>query len=125
MTTTETTEVGKKYVSLCQEGKFEACLRDLYAKEAVSVEAWAPLGAERTSSGLAAIQAKGEAWARDHEIHEFNLSGPFPLDQRFAVYFRFDVTNKPSRRRIAMEEVGLFTVENGKIVREEFFYSGG
>ena len=47
------------------------------------------------------------------------------LERRFAVFFRFDLTNKPSQQRLAMEEVGLFTVENGKIVREEFFYSVG
>ena len=125
MTTTEITEIGKKYVSLCKEGKFEACLRELYSKDAVSVEAWAPPGVERIASGLAAIQAKGEAWVRDNEVHESEVSGPFPLDQRFAVHFRFEVTNKPSQRRMAMEEIGLFTVDGGKIVREEFFYTGG
>jgi hypothetical protein len=71
------------------------------------------------------LTAKGAAWVRDHQIHAIELSGPFPLDQRFAVFFRFDVTNKPSQRRISMEEVGLFTVESGKIVREEFFYAAG
>ena len=30
-----------------------------------------------------------------------------------------------SGKRMTMDEVGLFTIENGKIVREEFFYSGG
>jgi hypothetical protein len=34
------------------------------------------------------------------------------------------VTNKPSGKRMTMDEVGLFTIENGKIVREEFFYPG-
>jgi hypothetical protein len=121
----ETNEIAQKYVTLCKQGKFEACLRELFSKDAVSVEAFAPPGAGRSTSGLPAIVAKGEAWARDHEIHAFELSGPFPLDQRFAVYFRFDVTNKPSQRRLAMEEVGLFTIEDGKIVREEFFYAAG
>jgi hypothetical protein len=125
MTTTDTTEIGKKYVSLCKQGKFEACLQELFSKDAVSVEAWSPPGVEPITRGLAAIQAKGEAWAREHEIHAIDLSGPFPLDQRFAVFFRFDVTNKPSQRRISMEEVALFTIENGKIVREEFFYAAG
>lgn len=120
-----TSEIGQKYVSLCKQGKFEACLQELYSEDAVSVEAWAPPGVERIASGLAAIRAKGEAWARDHEIHAFEVSGPFPLDQRFAVHFRFEVTNKPSKRRMSMEEVGLFTIENGKIVREEFFYAAG
>lgn len=125
MTTNETAEIGQKYVSLCSEAKFEACLRELYSNDAVSVEAWSPPGVERIASGLAAIRAKGEAWGRDHEIHSLQVSGPFPNEQRFAVHFRLDVTNKPSGRRMAMEEVGVFTIEKGKIVREEFFYSAG
>jgi len=38
------------------------------------------------------------------------------------VRFAYDVTNKPSGRRYQMDEAGVFTVENGKITREEFFY---
>lgn len=125
MSTTETAEIGQKYVALCKEGKFEACLQELFAKDAVSVEAWAPPGVERIATGLPAIRAKGEAWGKDHEIHELEVKGPFPLDQRFAVFFRLDVTNKPSQRRISMEEVALLTVDSGKIVREEFFYAAG
>jgi ketosteroid isomerase-like protein len=120
-----TTEIGKKYVALCREAKFDACLQELYSKDAVSVEAWAPPGVDRIAAGLQAIQAKGEAWGRDHEIHRMELSDAFPLDNRFAVRFVLDVTNKPSNRRMSMEEIGLFTVENGKIVREEFFYNAG
>ena len=45
-----------------------------------------------------------------------------PNDNRFAVRFAFDVTNKPSGKRMKMDEIGLFTVEKGKITREEFFY---
>lgn len=125
MTTIETSTIAQKYVDLCKQGKFEACLQELFSENAVSVEAWTPPGAEPITRGLSAIQAKGEAWARDHQIHAIELSGPFPLDQRFAVFFRFDVTNKPSQRRLSMEEVGLFTIEGGKIVREEFFYAAG
>jgi hypothetical protein len=118
-------EVGQKYVALCKQAKFEACLQELFSKDAVSVEAWAPPGVERATSGLAAIIAKGEKWAQQHEVHSLELSGPFPFEQRFAVYFRFEVTNKPSQRKMTMEEVGLFTVENGQIVREEFCYAAG
>jgi hypothetical protein len=120
-----TTEVGKKYVAFCREGKFDACLQELYSEDAVSVEAWAPPGVDRVTTGLRAIQAKGEAWGRDHEIHRVELSDAFPLDDRFAVRFVFEVTNKPSNRRSTMEEIGVFTIENGKILREEFFYNAG
>jgi ketosteroid isomerase-like protein len=50
---------------------------------------------------------------------------PYPNDDRFAVRFTYDVTNKGSGQRFTMDEVGLFTVKDGKIVREEFFYSMG
>lgn len=123
--TTATNDIGNKYVAFCKEGKFEACLHELFSKDAVSVEAWVPDGVERIAKGLPAIRAKGEAWGRDNEVHKAEVAGPFPLDDRFAVYFDFEVTHKPSNRRISMQEVGLFTVENGKIVREEFFYSAG
>jgi SnoaL-like domain len=118
-------EVGRKYVALCKEGKFEACLRELFSKDAVSAEAWAPPGVERVATGLPAIVAKGEKWSQDNEIHSSELLGPFPFEERFAVLFRFEVTHKPSQRRMQMEEVGLFTVDGGKIVREEFFYTAG
>ncbi len=117
-------DIAQQYVRFCQQGRFDACL-ELFSEDAVSVEAWAPPGRDRTTTGLAGIRAKGEAWVRDHEIHSVEVSGPFPLDQRFAVVFRLDVTNKPSQRRHTMEEVALLTVEDGKITREEFFYSVG
>jgi len=36
-----------------------------------------------------------------------------------------DVTKKPSGKRMTLDELGLFTVRDGKIVREEFFYTDG
>ena len=53
------------------------------------------------------------------------MSGPYPNDDRFAVRFMFDVTEKPSGKRMKMDEIGLFVVKNDKITREEFFYTGG
>jgi len=44
---------------------------------------------------------------------------------RFVVGFKYDVTFKQSGQRMIMDEVGLYTIEHGKIVREAFFYSMG
>jgi len=116
-------EVGKKYVALCKEGKNEEALEALFAKDAISVEAGAPPGMGRSVEGLEAIRAKGKWWMENHTVHKAELSGPYPHDERFAVRFLYDITHKPSGKRISMDEVGLFTVENGKITREEFFYA--
>jgi ketosteroid isomerase-like protein len=118
-----THEIGKRYVELCQAGKNDACIDELFAKDAVSVEAVAMHGMERTVKGQDAIHGKSKSWNESNVVHSAEVVGPFPHDNRFAVRFNFDVTNKPSGRRMKMDEVGLFTVENGKITREEFFYS--
>ena len=117
-----TQEVADRYVKLCQQGKMEACLDELYAKNAVSVEAAPPPGGEKTAKGLDAIRAKGKTWGESHIVHKAEVNGPFPNENRFAVRFVIEITDKPSGKRSTMDEVGLFTVENGKITREEFFY---
>lgn len=118
-----TLEVAKKYVALCKEGKNEVILEEQFAKEAVSVEAGAPPGQERASKGLDAIRAKSKWWRENHTVHKAEVFGPYPHDDRFAVRFVYDITHKPSNKRFSMDEVGLFTVSNGKIVKEEFFYT--
>jgi SnoaL-like domain len=118
-------EVAKKFVDLCKEGKNGECLETLFATDAVSVEAAAPPGGDRTAKGLDAIRGKSKWWAENHTVHKAEVFGPYPHDDRFAVRFLYDVTHKPSGKRFTMDEVGLFTVVNGKITREEFFYPVG
>lgn len=119
-----TNEIANKLVELCRAGKGEDALK-LYAEDAVSVEAATMPGMDREAKGVAAIRAKGEWWFANHDIHAFHVTGPWPHDDRFIVGFQIDVTHKPSGQRVKMEEAGLYTVKNGKIVREEFFYASG
>lgn len=119
-----TQEIANKLVALCKQGKLQDA-KVLYAPDAVSVEASVPPGAQREAVGLAAIQAKGEWWSANHEVHSMTVAGPWPHDDRFIVGFKIDVTMKATGTRFTMEEMGLYTVRDGKIVREEFFYSAG
>ncbi|MEI9954286.1 MAG: nuclear transport factor 2 family protein [Pseudomonadota bacterium] len=118
-----TSEIAKKYFDLCQAHQNHAALETLFSSDAVSVEAAAMAGQPTEAKGLKAIAEKGKQWLENHEVHGSKLEGPWPNGNRFVVRFSYDVTNKPSGHRFQMEEAGLFTVENGKIVREEFFYS--
>ena len=118
-----TFEIGKKYVELCRAQQNHVALETMFSPDAVSVEALAMPGGSAEARGLKAIGEKSKQWVAEHEVHSAKVEGPWPNGNRFAVRFTYDVTNKPSGRRMQMDEVGLFTVENGKIVREEFFYS--
>jgi ketosteroid isomerase-like protein len=119
-----TMDIANKLVALCREGRNDEALTSLYAEHAVSVEAGAPPGGDAESKGLQAIRGKGEWWRDNHEVHSASVTGPWPHGNRFIVGFQVDVTFKPSGQRMKMDEVALYTVENGKIVREEFFYAG-
>jgi len=118
-----TLEIAKKYVDLCKANQHHTILETLFSPEAVSVEAVAMPNFPAEAKGVKAIAEKGKAWVDNHEIHSASVDGPWPNGNRFVVRFSYDVTNKPSGRRMQMDEVGLFTVENGKITREEFFYT--
>mgnify|MGYP003393908065 CR=1 FL=1 len=120
-----TTDVANQFVALCREGKEKEAQRLLYAEDAVSVEAGAPAGQKTEVKGLAAIHAKGEWWYANHEVHQVTITGPWPNGDRFILGFKIDVTPKATGQRFQMEEMALYTIRNGKIVREEFFYNMG
>ncbi|MGB9148881.1 MAG: SnoaL-like domain-containing protein [Burkholderiales bacterium] len=120
-----TMDIANKLVNFCKQGKNDEALNTLYADDAVSVEAGMPPGMDPEAKGKTAIKAKGDWWLANHEVHSASVTGPWPHGDRFIVGFQFDVTHKPSGQRMKMDEVGLYTVRNGKIVREEFFYSMG
>jgi ketosteroid isomerase-like protein len=115
-------EVGKKLVELCNQGKFEEATRTLYSKDIVSVEPMAMHSMPAETRGMEGVMAKGKWWVDNHEVHSSKAVGPYVARDQFIVEFDMDVTNKPSGKRMKMKETGIYTVKDGKVVREEFFY---
>ncbi|MEQ9325169.1 MAG: nuclear transport factor 2 family protein [Polyangiaceae bacterium] len=119
-------EVANKLVAYCKEGKNLECVDELYGEGIESVEAAAMGDQGRTQKGIEAIRGKNKWWVENHEVHSANVEGPWPHgDEKFAVRFTYDVTNKPSGNRMKMDEIAVYTVDGGKIVKEEFFYDMG
>ena len=118
-----TFEIAKKYVELCKSHQNHVAIETLFSPEVVSVEAASMPGSPAEVRGTKGVAEKGKQWMANHEIHSSKVEGPWPHGDRFIVRFTYDVTNKPSGRRMQMDETALFTVQNDKIVREEFFYS--
>ena len=84
-----------------------------------------PGGRERP---LDAVRKKGEWWEETHEVHGGSVEGPWPHGDRFIVRFKYDVTAKTgpmTGKRMQLDEAALYTVKNGKVVQEEFFYHMG
>ena len=118
-------EVGKKLVELCKQGQNDAAMQTLYSPDIVSVEAAEMPGLPREIRGIQGVAQKGQWWSENHVVHAQEVEGPWPHGDRFIVRFKYDVTNKPTNHRFQMDEVGLYTVADGKVVREEYFYPTG
>lgn len=117
-------EIANELVAGCRENRTTENLPKLYATDAVSVEA-ADMGNGRSMTGLAAIEGKHAWWNDNAEVHSASVDGPYLHgDDRFAVIFHLDVTMKGSGRS-HMDEVAVYHVAGGRIVREEFFYGDG
>ena len=120
-------DIANQLVAFCKEGKNLESINTLYADDVVSVEAAPPpAGGDRVTEGIEGVRGKNKWWSENHEIHSASVEGPWPHgDDRFAVRFTYDITNKPMNMRMQMDEIGVFHVADGKIVREEFFYQMG
>ncbi len=119
-------EVGTKLVELCKSGDFRGALEACYGEDIVSVEPVDMSGQGRETRGLEAVREKSAQWEATNEVHSCEVGGPYPHDDRFAVTFDIDVTPRAGPMegmRMRMQEVGLYTVKGGKVVREEFYYS--
>jgi ketosteroid isomerase-like protein len=120
-----TMEIGKELVALCRMGKNQEAIDRLYSPNIESVEPVAMRGMDQTQKGIQAIKEKNQWWVDNHQIHESTVEGPYPHGDRFILHFKYDVTPKQSGKRMTVDETGLYTVQNGKVVKVEFFYSMG
>lgn len=125
-----TKEIADQLVALCRAGRNLEAVDTLLSADVVSVEARGDETMPAQMSGRDVIRGKNQWWIANHKIHSADVKGPFPNGDRFTVIYNFVVTplaGPMAGRKVRMEEVALYTVSDGKITREEFFYdmSGG
>lgn len=118
-----TGEVADKLVELCSKGAFDEVVDNYYADDIVSIEPVGGEGMPARMEGLDAVKGKNQWWIDNHEVHAVQVDGPFVGDgDQFAVRFQLDVTPKMTGQRMKMVEMALYTVRDGKIAQEEFYY---
>jgi hypothetical protein len=119
--TLTTTEVAARFNELAKEGNWNKIQEELFAENAVSIE---PPGSPGLQSveGLPAIKQKGKDFENMvEEMHGGYSSDPLVTGNHFAVAMGMDVTMKGAGRS-KMDEIALYEVKDGKIVKEQFFY---
>ena len=115
------TEIAAAFTDLCKKGEFEAAGKQFWSDNVVSCEAMD--GPMARVQGRAAVEAKGAWWYANHEIHSVKVEGPYVNGNQFILRFSMDVTPKGGQR-LQMDELGVYTLADGKIAEERFFYGG-
>jgi ketosteroid isomerase-like protein len=113
-------ETAEAFATLLKAGDHEGAAARFNAANIVSREAMD--GPMAVCQGGDAVKAKAEWWYTNHEVHETISEGPLVNGNQFLMKFVIDVTPKATGQRMKMEEWGLYTVADGKIVEERFFY---
>ena len=114
-------EIANRLTALCRQGKYEEAQKELYSAEAVSIEPPGTPGLQ-TVAGLDAIIKKGQQFqAMVEAVHGGSVSDPIIAGNNFAVAAVLDITFKGMGRQ-KMEEICVYTVQDGKVVKEQFIY---
>jgi ketosteroid isomerase-like protein len=116
-----TKEVANRLSQLFKEYKFKEALDELFSPDAVSIEPPHARGMQ-TVEGLDNIRKKGEDFNQMvEEMHGGWTGEAIVAGNYIAVPMGMDVTMKEAGR-VNMEEICLYEVKDGKIVKEQFFY---
>ena len=122
-----TQQIANRLVELCRDGKGQQAQDELYSNDAVSVEmeGMKASGMPTVAKGMDAIREKGRVFNEGIEaVHGGTVGDPIVTGNWFAITMTMDATMK-GRGRINMEEICVYQVRDGKIVREQFFYDVG
>lgn len=119
-----TQETAARYCELANQRKFIEIQDTLYHEDVVCQESEkaASMGMSVFTNGREAVKAKGIARrAMIETVHSYTCSEPIVAGEFFSVVLKQGVTFK-GKPRIELEEIGVFQVKDGLVVKEQFFY---
>ena len=116
-----TQDVANRLHELFKENKWMEAQQELFSEDAESIEPAHSPGLQ-SAKGKDAIRKKGEEFNNMvEEMHGGYVSEPIVAGNYIAVAMGIDATYKGMGRQ-KMDEIALYEVKDGKVVKEQFFY---
>ena len=113
-------EIAGNFVHWRNTNDADRLRRELYSPDIESIEEGNTRGIGRVK-GMEGLKKKGAELSRDFEVHSIKASDPTVADNWFSVKFEIDATDKNSGERSTLSEIGVYRVENDKIIKEHYF----
>ena len=116
-----TKDVANRLHELFKENKWMEAQQELFSDDAESIEPKDSPGM-KSVKGIDAIRKKGEDFNNMvEEVHGGWVSEPIVAGKYISVAMGMDCTYKGMGRQ-KMDEIVLYEVKDGKIIKEQFFY---
>jgi hypothetical protein len=114
-------EIGAAVVASLNSGGDDHALWNRYwSDDVVSVEG---IGMNQAWHGRKAMEEKCAWWLSKNKVHGCRAEGPYVGSSGFSVRITMDVEELASGKRTSMTEIAVYSVRDGKVVREEFMYA--
>jgi hypothetical protein len=107
-------EIGESLVALFNAGKSDEAESTWYHRKIESIE-----DDGSVFEGWKGVQEKGKWWKENFTVLSMKASGPYVCSTGFTVIYSGRV-RMPDGTEVNAHECGVYTVEDGRIVREQF-----
>jgi hypothetical protein len=107
-------EIGESLVALFNAGKSDEAESTWYHRKIDSIE-----DDGSVFEGWKGVQEKGKWWKENFTVLSMKASGPYVCSAGFTVVYTGRV-RMPDGTEVDAHECGVYTVEDGRIVREQF-----
>lgn len=117
------TDVARGFTAMLRKGQFVAARERFWAADVRSIEPHdLPDGIAAEVSGIEAARAKTVRWFRSRHVHDLSIDGPFVTGNQFALFLDMMIAGQPNGAGEPFAKIAIFTVRDGQISEERYFY---
>ena len=116
-------DVARDFTALLRQGQFVAAGNRYWAEAVTSFEP-CDLSTDIPANVFGIDAARGKAQFRFGEgcVEDLGIDGPFITGDQFALFLDMLITDPATATARLFTEIAIFTVRDGQIIEERFFY---
>ncbi|MFT5329959.1 MAG: hypothetical protein ACI9TB_001116 [Parasphingorhabdus sp.] len=116
-------EIASDYAALMAAGETLAAAEKYWASDIIALEpARSESDRPAIAKGKPAALARLMHWLETNAMSELLIDGPFITGDQFALFIDMEITRRATGRCEPFSEIATYTVRDGQIVEERFFY---
>jgi len=116
-------DVARDFTAMLRQGQFVAARERFWAEDIRIIEPHdLPGGIAADVSGIEAAREKTVRWFGSRCVHDLSIDGPFVTGNQFALFIDMMIATLPSGADQPFTEIAVFTVRDGRISEERYFY---